>query len=233
MLRTLPLLLFPILTALPAQQSGQPAESRPPANEPVVSLQFRGGTLAQFIGELRAAVPAVNVLLPKGADQVQLPPVEVRDASIHATLQAVCDVAETKEVNLGVRPFSGPVGLPVYAITVQIRERRQDAGPSQSVAGLDRPDLDVLSLANLDQQPEEVLGAIETGLEALAGKGGQAPKLRYHAATKLLFVEGSPQALAIAQQVVHRLRESGAQRQRARRDAAETGAEPPPEKKDR
>lgn len=189
--------------AAPAQEPVQPDQrvsARLQTAEPLVTLRFEGGTLAQFVDVLRQQREGLNILVPDGADRVQVPAMTVKDASVPSVLQAVCDLAESRDVSLGMKSYGG-IGQPIYALRVDFREKRE---VMHQIGAMPQRRVHVLSLANLDASSASVLSAIEGALQGV--KGEPRPTVRYHASTQLAFVEGDPEAISVAAEVVSAIR---------------------------
>ena len=128
----LALALFPLLLPLstPALR-GQEDPSTPPvarsAPEPVVlSMEFRGGTLAEFVAAVRGRQPKANIVLAARAAGAKVPPMVLRDAGIEQTLEGAAMAAEAG-FDVRVKEFRGD-GEPVYSIVAYERPR-QGVGP--------------------------------------------------------------------------------------------------------
>lgn len=183
----------------PVQQD-QRVSARIQQAEPLVTLRFEGGTLAQFVDSLRQQREGLNILVPDGAERVQVPAMTVKDASVPSVLQAVCDLTESRDVSLGMKSYGG-IGQPIYALRVDFREKRE---VMHQIGVMLQRRVHVLSLANLETRPQAVLSAIEGALQGV--KGDPRPTVRYHASTELVFVEGEPEAISVAAEVVSAIR---------------------------
>ncbi len=183
----------------PVQQD-QRVSARIQQAEPLVTLRFEGGTLAQFVDSLRQQREGLNILVPDGAERVQVPAMTVKDASVPSVLQAVCDLTESRDVSLGMKSYGG-IGQPIYALRVDFRERRE---VTQHIGRVTERRVHVLSLANLDTSSASVLSAIEGALQGVESE--PRPTVRYHASTQLAFIEGTTEAISVAAEVVSAIR---------------------------
>src|SRR5579885_1766739 len=97
------------------QMGGAPSEP----TEPVVSVDFKGGTVGDYVEALRhASEQPVNVTLPPTLARLAMPPVKLKSVSLGDALSAIVAVAETPaNERLYVAPLSNvgnrPVGNPV------------------------------------------------------------------------------------------------------------------------
>lgn len=212
-----PLTLLPPVGSALARQD-QPASPTPA--EPVVNVDFPGGTLAQFVEALsQAAAPRpVNVMLRNHAGEVPVGVVRLRSVDIGTALEAVADVelqaemlgegswkhAERVRLRLA-RVGPGDGGSPVFIVD------RQDAGriPDSTVEA-QRPGVQIFSIGEIIDAPPEVpnapgtrmtidqvMSALETVLALQAGR--TEPLVRFHEESRLLVVQGDgPQIAAIA-----------------------------------
>src|SRR5688500_8384466 len=75
----------------PAQQQPAAAPNVPKTSGPVVSIDFAGGTVNDFIGAVqKAAAPAaVNVIRPAEAAAVPAPPISLRNVTVQTALEAL------------------------------------------------------------------------------------------------------------------------------------------------
>ncbi|HLU39617.1 MAG TPA: hypothetical protein VK081_09535 [Planctomycetota bacterium] len=237
--RTLPVVLL-LLTTVAAQRGGEPP--RPPEVEPApadtrrpprqtISVDFAGGTLADFADALRAAGENVNIVLPESATQVRVPKLSLRSTTVEAALRALTAIVDTNvqlHVEMSVANVApiGEVGERVYAVRVQFTDPMRQA--TEQVVR-------VFALGDLTAPPgargaglavETILTALDAGLSVAAEAAGQRdgePRavLRYHEGTNLLFVAATPTQVKLVQEVLHSLRA-------VPRPAARPEGDPPP-----
>jgi hypothetical protein len=232
--------LFTCLSA--AAQAGQPDA---PGAAPVVtearkvvrvSVDFEGGTFADFVTQVRRA-GEVNIIANPGLERVQVPALKLRDVGVEAALEAVARMVSTDRVNVSIADFRQGGGQPVYTVYVNFREKGHDvvanvARTSTQVAVLT---LERLTAAQPDGAPpmraETILTAIDAAFEL--GKDEQAPPtLKFHRESGLLFVRGTHDQVALVQQVLATLRNDVEARIAwQRRDRAQkANPDPAPEK---
>ncbi|MCR9244115.1 MAG: hypothetical protein NXI31_03730 [bacterium] len=203
------LLILPVL--LSAVCYAQEAESRarrqsPDREPPLVSMTFRGGTMARFVAEIRKAEPKCNIVVADAAAVAELPPMEVQDAGLDQVLDSACAVA-TSKMRIACQEQRGR-GVPVFAI---LALPRQVSGVNVAATGFGKPanvTTMVLSLNRLtEDEPrlaidglkvETILSALETG----ARFDEKAPLMRYHEDSGLLFLRGTHEQLSLASDVL-------------------------------
>lgn len=205
------------LIAFPAL--AQDAERQGRHRQPVVSLSFPGGTIAEYANALTEAAPGANILLAsEETGQIPLPPIELQDVGLDTAIEAVAGerwLDQHNRVKVHVQTFYGTgSGTPVFRI--------EGAGAGR------RPwtEVCVWSLSGLlDDQtaPEDVLTAVETAVD-LAGKSRPAAVVKYHAATSLILAQGSEDQLMAIERVVDALRQGHEQRLEASREASNAEA---------
>lgn len=211
----------------------QPAAAPPPRKEgPVISVQFPGGTLDDYIKAVqKAAAPTpVNVIRADSAGAIQLPAVILKDVSPGTALEAVEWIFRGDDrQRFDVSDFrSDDQGSDVYAVTFVTR-----SPPSNPVSGqADGRAIEVISIRDLiepaERRPEvaavavtrdNVLSAVESALRMNRAQGAEAPEVLFHEDTGLVIVRGSGEDIDIARSVVLRIREDVARRREKADDA--------------
>lgn len=207
-IQTLLLATLPLLAALPAQDfvepKSQPAGHRAAVQVRTVSLDFAGGTMAQFVAAIRDSVAKANIVVAPEASGVRLPAIELRDAGLDQALEAACAVASA-EFEVRVREHKGH-GEPVYSIIAQPSSSRPASKPKAQEPATGTM---VRSLARLVDQrfqppgvpalrPETVLSAIGAANDGDASP----PVLRFHQDSNLLFVRGTMSQWQLVEEVL-------------------------------
>ena len=221
-----------------------------------VSVEFKGGSLTEYVAALRSAGNNVNVVLPDTAAKVRVPALVLRETSVEAALRAVTNVVDESihlsvNVSVGSSPNSGPFGEPVYSMQVRQLDNNQatTAGPPSSRARLVR----VFALRTLIKgagdntarlDVKTILTAVDTGLGVVAEHAGldtnssDKAVVRYHEDSGLLFVAGTNAQLSVVDQVINNLERDQKDERAAKRAAtapatkeAPTEVESPEKKK--
>jgi hypothetical protein len=202
--KTLSAALLLCLPFLPAQAPGTAR-----AQAPIISIDFPGGSLRDLIQAIRAGDPHLNITASSLAQDVPMPPLSLKGATVLSVLNAAAAVAPLEYAVLCSDIAQGQPGEPVYAVVVQSRQPMTTAAPPT------RRQVNVYSLRSLvEPQPsdpkdkpvalttETVLSAIEAGLRL----GGQEPaEMKYHRDSGLLFVNGLPGQINVVQDVLRSL----------------------------
>jgi hypothetical protein len=198
--------------AIPAQEAGT-ANSQAPGTQ-TISIDFRGGSLEQFVDAICRAGKNINILLSSAGSKINLPPMKLHNAGVEAALQAAGQIV-TSDYRIQVRPYHSGVGEPVYSVAVQeISQVVTQAGFAPSSRQVRVFSLKVITepIPAAGDAPgshikvETVLTAIDTGLSVLSTeRADPAAKVRFHVDSGLLFVEGNAAQLSLVEQVLSNL----------------------------
>jgi len=202
--------------------------------DPVVTLEFSGGSLADFAAALRKAGEDINIVLPASAAKVELPALTLSQATVESALKSIGAIT-SEDMQVRVETLRSPNGKPVYAVNVRERPSRSagaatsgpvtQAGPFQNSL----TQVSVFSLKfltetvpgditgeGLTMKPETILTAIDTGLGIQNRTGGPKSEFKYHEDSGLLFLEGTNQEINLVHNILNnmqddmrRLREAG------------------------
>ncbi len=198
--------------------AGVQAQS-PPPEQATVTVKFAGGTMAEYVAELRGQVPAANiVLVTPETGSVALPPIELTnvplDSAVHVIEGEFLKGGKDSRLlitvdRLGQKDTGGTI---VYRVAAHRR-----GGPVSS-------DVHVWSVAGLLAQgvkSEDVLTAVETAVGLLEGHYSPA-EVRFHEATGLLIARGQGQQLDAIENVVDGLMNSAHERREAAQEQKAT-----------
>lgn len=218
----------------PAPGFAQPEPTPQPwVQEPLISIDFPGGTLRECIEAIReaAAPEPVNIFLPSDSEYADLPvpPFRLRDVTIGAALDAVSGMPIQQGdsfIHLNVGKRAPGAGRTIYSISVS---RRTHMSRSDAAARLREPSqVLVLQTASLTRPlpgdpseaaipAETVLSAIEAAVEVAAG-ADSGTEIRYHEASGLVLLSGPERALQAARAAVREIEaEAHNRREHARR----------------
>jgi|GEM_PF-3319104 len=207
-----------------------PAQENAPDPRPIVieHLDFKGGTLAQYVDTLRAMSDPmpVNILLRNEARLITVPALYLRNVSLETALQA----AVPDELPRSTRPDGAIVdwlvdldrisdtsgtGTPVYVIDAE-------SEPVSAQDGDENEDrrFEVFGLGRVigDGDADGVLEIIDA---AMSLDDAQPADLRFHKDSGLLIVRGTHEQLVLVAQVIGRLESDRARASNEDRDRAE------------
>ena len=202
-------LLIAITSTTPgaaAQHTLRPEHGKPFHEPTLVSMNFPGGTMAEFVAALRTNHPKVNVIVALQARNVTIPATSLKNAGLAQTLESACMAAEG-QYEIRVREFLGD-GQPVYSIVANAKRRAGGRTPNKPAP----PQvLSVYSLSELTmQRPSGVTPfSVETILSALqlaVAHLDSAPKMRFHEDSGLLLIAGTPEHARVSEQTLAALR---------------------------
>lgn len=179
---------------VPAQEA-EPTERRPDLIE---RLNFEGGNVVEYVALIRRLVPEANIVLMPGAEQFQMPPMELRNVTVPHAMQLIMSTASSPA---GGRIEVFNVGN-IFASRVYQGQRTAPQAPQTEPM--------VLSLADVvdeELRAEDVLTSIEIAMELFDDTYPEA-RIRYHDATRLLIARGHPEQMIQISNVVDQLRRS-------------------------
>lgn len=214
LLSSLCLALPRALTAQEPDAVGVPAQSIPSPADQTVTMQFAGGTLAEFVAALRKSQPKANIVLATVAGSAQVPALELKNAGIEQALEGAAMAAEA-DFDVRVKEFKG-VGWPVYSIVAYESSRGaattatgavEPKGPMQHVFTLN----ELTDKQPLDVEPftvKTILGALRLATEDQR----DPPSIRYHEDSGLLLVRGTREQLQVVEQLLSTMRRDLADR---------------------
>lgn len=205
-------------TALPSARSpaNTPVQSRRvPANSEsseLVTLNFPGGTVKEFIDVLRAAMDpmSLNVLIEPEAAKQPVPPVNMKDVSYYYVLRLLDRNIEDVQggfTQLAIEQLNTPEGsAPIFKIVSRSQGRSSSIGFSvlslNPIIGL--PGSKGATASTLDAKT--VLAAVEAAVAAADDERASPPTLKFHESSGLLFVRGTPAQQRAAEEVIRQLR---------------------------
>ncbi|MGH7243512.1 MAG: hypothetical protein ACREJD_08865 [Phycisphaerales bacterium] len=193
--------------------------STAPTDDTLVTLDFKGGTIGDYINAIRAAAGSkpVNVLYNDETAALPMSAVRLTNASLWSALGAAerttqNEEGQTLQVRLG-RPTPIPAGgVPTYSIVSDVsrlppmENRRQEVivlslNPIIGLPGSSKEN----DRSNL--QAKSVLSAIELAVSLVSAPNTPPPKLQFHEASGLLFVKGDLVQQRAAKEVIARLQD--------------------------
>ena len=211
------LLLVPLIALfLAAPAPAQPAEGVPEqprqAPEPEVTINFKGGTVADFIAAIRAAAKPnpVNITTSEDAARTPLPAIQLDRVPIGTAVSAIEFVVQRdNRSHWYINRIPGS-GTPAYAVHVT-RNR-----PDNPLSGEAPRHLRVFSVRELIEPPADEPGAralpIDTVLTAvqqtlaLAG-GAPEPDIKFHEDSSLLLIHAAPDQVSAVSELIEQMRD--------------------------
>lgn len=211
----IPTLAF-LTLALLAPQTGAQDQAQPATKtaKPKVTINFSGGTLAEFLEEVRKSAKGTNILAAASTNQVEVPPLVVTNAGVLEILMSVANITSDAPDRLVRVDGSGTM----YSVTVLSNQSRVGRTASQED---NRPELKSWSLVGLTSQPanlpegahlsmpaKTILTAIETALAMMDTEQTAKPKIRYHEDSGLLFLLGTRDQLSVVGDTLGNIRQT-------------------------
>lgn len=221
-LRTLPVLLAlasPVVAQ--SRQQTYPTPAGPAgAQEPsfLISVNFAGGTVAQYIEALKKAAPdkAVNIVASERAAKQGLTTISLKDVPLGVAAYAIQSASTSPTGDWGIGPMQGDPNAAGFATS----SYRVDFSPSRRVS--DAVIVEAYSLQRIirgDAKEDQTAGkmaltAIETGLKLQNSDGDAPPELKFHQESGMLFVRGQSPDVHLVGQIISRMSDD-AERRRA------------------
>jgi len=173
---------------------GRPEQARGTVQQsaggaPSVTVEFGGGSLAEYVAAVRAAQPAANIVYTAEAEKFPVPAVLLRDAQIFEAAGLLNRLRIEGSSRLNVESEGQ-----VFAISVV------NTGPRAGGAQTAVWSLRELLVSGI--KPEDLLSAIDTAVQV----GGGNVSIKYHRETALLIARGSGSDLSAIDAVLGSLR---------------------------
>lgn len=171
--------------------------------EAVISLKFAGGTAQQYIEAIQSQAGAVNVLIDKEGKNVPMPAVELTSVNVPSAIQLLEDREADVDMHhvmldvQTVRP-EDQFGQPIYYVRAKSVNAR-----SQTMSTV----ISVKDIIDGGCSADDLLSAVSTTVELLAGKSGQA-QIRFHEPTALLIAKGDKEQISAIHEVIDQIRDS-------------------------
>lgn len=203
---------------------------------PVISLEFPGGTMREYVAAVQRAAgkETVNVLLPAEAADLPLPPISMKEVTARTALEALqwaFPVMGPSRVE--ITPIGAPeAGAPTFAIAYR-RDQTFVPGPGGTSVPMNAAGgVEVFSIRELVDPAEGEAEAIPvetllTSIEAALSVGnlGTEPELRFHEESGLLILRGAPNHIMTVRSLLKAIREDAERRRSVARERARRSAE--------
>lgn len=195
-----------------AKLEAEQAQQRAELDRKLISLDFPGGTVGQYLELVRKASGFDNIVIgSEGINALKMPPVKVKRITGTAAVMLLQSVRLTTArgyAMLGVEQVSGdPSGVGIDAESVMVVNRvDNDSGDTASVVTTEVFDLSVYKR----NEPESLTALIDAVRTAVELQGpSEHFKLALHEGTGLLFVRGAEEDIEIAVRTVRTYTGSG------------------------
>lgn len=215
-LRPAAILLSTVLLAAGAAHAQQPGvpggrpqypfPTTPALEEPVIAdVDFRGGTIRQYIEYLRSVAPnnAVNVVAEDEVAQATVPAVRLKGVTVGQAVEILGNIAgEGRDIEARTALTNGS-----SAVVYSLRYSRVHQPPPQSPISVFQVS-DIIDAGNGGagtMSANTLLTALE---QAMAMVGGEPPEMKYHPDSGLLLLKGGRQQMDTAMDLLVNLRET-------------------------
>ena len=177
---------------------------------PTVSLDFKGGSMQDFVASLRqsAGDRPVNILVTEEGKDQPVPPLKLQAVTMEAALRAAATSAARPgrtAWDMQTLASGKDGGAAVYRL-----EFAQNASLGASAAAAQQVQVisitDLISGSGERLTPESLLGAVETGLEMAAANGPARAEMKFHPDSGLLIVRGDDNTLRLVREAVNEMR---------------------------
>ena len=180
-----------------------PQAGDPFGSPPTISFTFKGGTVAQYVEllhkHLRERNADANIIVKSGAQDVELPSVELRNVTVESALQLLHDHVDAERntrLDLGAVHGGGAPIYVLYAASAHLPSNEETVHV-----------WNVRQLLDNEVKAEDMLTAIETAMTLLRSTREPA-ELRFHEATGLVMARGTKDQVRTIELVIQQLRET-------------------------
>lgn len=177
-------------------QNAAPAQRAQP-KDLIVSVEFEGGTIGEYVRAIKEAHPEANVVVSPEAVPLPMPEVSIHGASLGSALHITMTYGSTMPGMPGVEVLvdraGGGEGLPVYKITARSIAPRELRSTVISLA----------PVIGAGVEKDDILAAMQAAMELFPTRA----TLRFHEDTLLLLVRGSEEQLDLMGLVAERLKD--------------------------
>ncbi len=182
-----------------------------------ISLDFPGGTVAQYVDALRTAAgpgPA-NIMVDSEAAPLKVPAARLSRTSLENSLlvmERTVSGTNDRHANVGIHlerlyPNS-PDAAPIFVVQASYPLGHGDPPPSRTMVVLSLNPIVGLPGTKSEQKVDAkaVLSAVEAAVMVAETATKDAPTMKFHETSGLLFVRGTPAQLRAAEDVINQLR---------------------------
>ena len=210
--------IFLLLAAISVCLAGaSPAQADSIESSPI-DLKFEGGTVSQYAQALRETSDGVNIVVMPDAADVELGPIELKQADLFASIMLLDDyeqVTSSRITHLDVEPQPSvtDAGLDIFVINGIVRDMAREQPATSMVLTVSQ-----LLTADPPIPAEDILSAVEAAMELTKGIL-QAPDISFHKETGLIIARGHPEQMNTIESVIDQLRTGVRMQQQEQRQA--------------
>lgn len=197
------------VTTTSAQPQQQDRNGFVPPNEQykskyVIDLDFKGGTLREYVNAIQKKAASTNVLIDPLAERFPVPSVQFRSVDVASAMELLDHRAgevDGRGVRIDVRTIDPPNTLsePVYAVHAETFSPRKLRDELTMV-------ISVKDLLDADYTADDILTAVETALNLV--DDGVTAQVRFHKETGLLIARGPEEQVSAVVDVTAQLRQA-------------------------
>jgi hypothetical protein len=183
-------------------------------NEPVISVNFPGGTVAEYVAMLRKASQdkPINIVYSERAGKQQLSQISLKDVPLSVAAQAIQTAATATTGDWMINSISPPSGAGESYSVVYEPSRRQNEAFIIEAISLQRILGASVTGHDAEGAAKTALTAIETGLALQNAARDNPPELKYHPESGMLFVRGQSPDVHLVTQIISRLSDDAERR---------------------
>lgn len=189
------------VSSLSADETAAPQNRQPgPPKLQLISLDFPGGTLGEFIAMLNKTKSPINLFADKAEQEVQVPALTLRNVNGRDAGNAMAGWLRSRGFTLGssgqAYDLDGSLGNPVYWVVADqtAPDHSRLFAPFQLWQQLEYQSID------------DIVAAIRNAWELDPAHNPADLKLKFHPPTTVLLVVGPNQAIEIATRVIGSLK---------------------------
>lgn len=177
------------------QRSGLPEQK-------LFSVEFPGGTVADYIEAVRKAAGDVNVVILGNVRDIPMQPVRLAGVDAQSALQVLNETPRVQkgrgvEVRVSHEPPNSADELPLFTVHSSLDVQESPRVQKSMV-------FSVAEILNQDVKAEDLLTAVQTALELL-GDDYEPAQIKFHEATGLIIARGHPNQMQDVYEVLDRL----------------------------
>ena len=202
---------------LPAASAQDPD---PVEDDGTVSVEFSGGSVAEYVTALKEKREGINVVVDPEAAAIVMPAVSLKRALVADALYLIQQIAVGRNINLlvnrvgnrnrqnvrparrGAKANANEIETDVYVITYQGRRKRK----SLRIFSLKDFPTEGEQASKEDAQAERVLKAIDAALGLAVTSEKDKATVTFHSDSRLLMVSGTDREISVVDQVLEAMR---------------------------